>query len=87
MVWGAISYHGQTNLLRIEGNLNSNRYVLEVLHLEIVPFLQSILGTIFQQDYANPHVVKTVRYLCSAQSIQLLPWPTYSPDISLIEHV
>ncbi|GFW66609.1 transposable element Tc1 transposase [Trichonephila clavipes] len=24
MVWGAISYHGQSNLLRIEGNLNSN---------------------------------------------------------------
>ncbi|GFU86949.1 hypothetical protein TNCV_3442191 [Trichonephila clavipes] len=24
-VWGAISHHGLTNLLRIEGNLNSNR--------------------------------------------------------------
>ncbi|PRD36012.1 UNVERIFIED_CONTAM: hypothetical protein NCL1_09909 [Trichonephila clavipes] len=25
MVWGAISYHGRFNLLRIEGNLNRNR--------------------------------------------------------------
>ncbi|GFV41715.1 hypothetical protein TNCV_3628661 [Trichonephila clavipes] len=24
MVWGAISYHGRSNLLRIEGNLHSN---------------------------------------------------------------
>ncbi|GFV37901.1 transposable element Tc1 transposase [Trichonephila clavipes] len=30
MVWDAISYHGRPNLLRIEGNLNSNRYVREV---------------------------------------------------------
>ncbi|GFU25838.1 transposable element Tcb1 transposase [Trichonephila clavipes] len=27
MIWGAISYHGRSNLLRIEGNLNSTRYV------------------------------------------------------------
>ncbi|GFY09331.1 transposable element Tc1 transposase [Trichonephila clavipes] len=44
MVWGAISYHGRSSLLRIEGNLNSNRYVREVLQPEVVPFLQSILG-------------------------------------------
>ncbi|GFS77767.1 hypothetical protein TNCV_553581 [Trichonephila clavipes] len=25
MVWGAISHHGRSNLLRFEGNLNSNR--------------------------------------------------------------
>ncbi|GFY00758.1 transposable element Tc1 transposase [Trichonephila clavipes] len=32
MVWGAISYHGRSNLLRIEGNLNNN--VREVLQPE-----------------------------------------------------
>ncbi|GFV64209.1 uncharacterized protein TNCV_1807071 [Trichonephila clavipes] len=31
MVWGGISYHGRSNLLRNEGNLNSNSYVREVL--------------------------------------------------------
>ncbi|GFT33568.1 transposable element Tc1 transposase [Trichonephila clavipes] len=35
MVWGVISYHGRSNLLRIEGNLNSNRYVREVLSLSL----------------------------------------------------
>ncbi|GFV75138.1 transposable element Tc1 transposase [Trichonephila clavipes] len=39
MAWGAISYHGRSNLLRIKGNLNSNRYVREVLQLEVIPFL------------------------------------------------
>ncbi|GFT36102.1 transposable element Tcb2 transposase [Trichonephila clavipes] len=37
MVWGAISYHGRSNLLRIVGNLNSNRNVREVLRPEVVP--------------------------------------------------
>ncbi|GFW27456.1 transposable element Tc1 transposase [Trichonephila clavipes] len=73
MVWSAISHHGQYNLLRIEGNLNSNRYVREVLQPEVVPFLQGIPGTIFQQDNARPHVPKTVGDFCSAQHMQLLP--------------
>ncbi|GFU76613.1 hypothetical protein TNCV_1272621 [Trichonephila clavipes] len=73
MVWGVISYHGRSNLLRIEGNLNSNRYVHEVLQSKVVPFLQDIPGAIFQQDNARPHVAKTVRDLCSAQHMQLLP--------------
>ncbi|GFV48850.1 uncharacterized protein TNCV_641551 [Trichonephila clavipes] len=32
MVWSAIPYHGRSNLLRIQSNLNSNRYVREVLY-------------------------------------------------------
>ena len=65
----------------IEGNLNTNRYVLEVLQPEVVPFLQGIPGHIFKQD--NAHVAKTTRHLFSA----LLPWPTYSPDVSPTKHV
>ncbi|GFT48531.1 transposable element Tc1 transposase, partial [Trichonephila clavipes] len=38
MAWGTISYHGRSNLLRIECNLNSNRYVFEVLQPEFVPY-------------------------------------------------
>ncbi|GFX90016.1 transposable element Tcb2 transposase [Trichonephila clavipes] len=84
---GAVSYHGRSNLLRIEGNLNSNTYVHEVLQPEVIPFLQGILGAIFQQDNARPHVAKTVRDFFSVQHMQLLPWAAYSPDMSLIEHV
>ncbi|GFW83056.1 uncharacterized protein TNCV_4604831 [Trichonephila clavipes] len=36
----AIPYHGQSNLLRIEGSLNCNRYVPGcALQPEVVPFL------------------------------------------------
>ncbi|GFW24021.1 hypothetical protein TNCV_4950651 [Trichonephila clavipes] len=46
-----------------------------------------IPGAIVQQDNARLHVAKTVRDFCSAQHMQLLPWPAYSPDMSPIEHV
>ncbi|GFV02434.1 transposable element Tc1 transposase [Trichonephila clavipes] len=39
MIWGAILYHGRSNLLRIERNLNSNRYVREMLQPEVISFL------------------------------------------------
>ncbi|GFV42316.1 transposable element Tcb2 transposase [Trichonephila clavipes] len=58
MAWGAISYHGRTHLLRIEGNLNSNRYIHEVLQPEVVNFLQCIPGAIYKQDNARPHALK-----------------------------
>ena len=70
MIWGVISFHGLFNLLQIESNFNSNRYVREVLQPEIVPFLQGILGAIIQQDSARLHVAKTVRDFCSAKHKQ-----------------
>ncbi|GFY01134.1 transposable element Tcb2 transposase [Trichonephila clavipes] len=87
MVWGAISCQRQSNLVRIEGNLNSNRYVREVLQPEVDPFLQVLHAAVFQQDNARPYVAKTARDFCSAQHMQLLPWPAYSPDMSPIGHV
>ncbi|GFX30977.1 transposable element Tc1 transposase [Trichonephila clavipes] len=48
------------------------------LQPEVVPFLQGVPGaTIFQQD----------RDFCSAQHMQLFPWPAYTPNMSSIEHV
>ncbi|GFX45481.1 transposable element Tcb2 transposase [Trichonephila clavipes] len=49
--------------------------------------LQGIPRAIFQQVNARPHVAKTVPDFCSAQHMQLLPWPVYSADASSIKHV
>ncbi|GFU43747.1 transposable element Tc1 transposase [Trichonephila clavipes] len=56
MVWGAIAYHGRSQLLRIMGNLNSTRYINEVLQPQAIPFLQGLPGTIFQQDIMPVHM-------------------------------
>ena len=87
MVWDVISNHGRSNLLYIEGNLNNNRYIRNVIQPEVLSFLQGILGSIFQQDNPRPHVAKTVRDFCSAQHTKLLPWPAYSPNMSPTEHM
>ncbi|GFX82393.1 transposable element Tcb1 transposase [Trichonephila clavipes] len=87
MVWRAISYHGRSQLLRIVGNLNSIRYINAVLQPQAIPFLQGLLGAVFQHDNARPPVAKTVKSYLDSQQVQLLPWPTYCLDMSPIEHV
>ncbi|GFV49807.1 transposable element Tc1 transposase [Trichonephila clavipes] len=87
IVWYVISYHGLSNLLRIEGNLNRNRYILEVLQPEVIFYIYGVPGAIFQQDNARPHVAKTVRDFCSAQHMKPFPWSAQSQDVSPIEHV
>ncbi|GFU68061.1 transposable element Tcb2 transposase [Trichonephila clavipes] len=47
--------------------------------------IEGIPRAMFQQDNAPPNVRKTVRDFCSAQYMQLLPWPAYSPNMSPIE--
>ncbi|GFT42638.1 transposable element Tcb2 transposase [Trichonephila clavipes] len=45
-----------------------------------------VLDAMLQYN-VRPHVAKTVRDFCSAQHMQILPWPPYSLDMSPIEHV
>ncbi|GFY14994.1 uncharacterized protein TNCV_235441 [Trichonephila clavipes] len=59
MVWDAISYHGGSNLLRIAGNLNSNRYVREVLQLEVTPSFKSSLELSFRR-IMHAHMLQTL---------------------------
>ncbi|KAJ8881398.1 hypothetical protein PR048_017879 [Dryococelus australis] len=80
MVWGAIGYNMQSRPLRIEGNLNSNRYIREVLEPEANPH------AIFQQDSARPHVASNVQAPFNERRVLLLPWPARSPNMLPIEH-
>ena len=61
MVWGACGYNMRSCLLRIEGNLNSNRYIREVLQPKVLILLQATAHAIFQQDNARPHVTRICR--------------------------
>ena len=61
IVWGAIGYNMRSRVLHIEGNLNSNCYIREVLQPEVLPLLQATPHSIFQQDNAQPHVARTVQ--------------------------
>ena len=61
MVWGAICYNNRSRLIRIEGTLNSNRYLAQVVEPEVLPLLQASSQATFQQDNARPHVARNVQ--------------------------
>ncbi|GFW97483.1 transposable element Tcb1 transposase [Trichonephila clavipes] len=87
MVWDGIGYHSRTRLVRIAGTLNSRRYISEVLEPVVLHYLQGLTTAIFQQDNAQPHLSRIVQGFFVNHQIELLPWPTLSPDLSPIENM
>ncbi|GFV43852.1 transposable element Tcb1 transposase [Trichonephila clavipes] len=52
MVWGGIGYHSRIPQVLIAGTLNSQRCIFEVWESVVLPYLQGLATTIFQQDNA-----------------------------------
>lgn len=90
MVWGCITSRGVGRLHRIKGNMDSKQYcsILE----------QSLLGTlqdysiprdhfIFQHDNDRKHTARLTKKWLHDHNITVLPWPSSSPDMNIIEHV
>ena len=88
MVWAGISAQFRTPLIVIDGNLTSARYINEILEPHVLPFLQSHPSVrILQQDNARPYSAQmTVNFLLN-ESVEVLPWSSYSPDFNPIEHL
>ena len=61
MVWGGIMGRRKTNLIVVQGNLNAQRYINQILKPEAVPFLQRRGPAILIHDYAMPHVARICR--------------------------
>ncbi|GFV55835.1 transposable element Tcb1 transposase [Trichonephila clavipes] len=83
VVWGGIEYHSRTPLVRIEGTLNSQCYMSEVLEPVVLPYLQGLATAIFQQDNARPHVARIVQMFFVNHKNEFLLWPARSPDLSI----
>ncbi|GFX74406.1 transposable element Tcb1 transposase [Trichonephila clavipes] len=87
MVWGGIGYHCRTPLVRIAGTSNSQRYISVVLEPVVLPYLQGLATTIFQQEKARPHVTRIVQRFFVNNQIEMLPWPARSPDLLPMENM
>ena len=86
MVWGAITYTTRSDLVVVQGNLTANRYMNQVLQPHLLPIIDR-QRELFQQDNAPAHTARvTVAYLHNA-NINVLPWPSISPDLNPIEHL
>ena len=88
MVWAVVTKTRKTKLYIIDGNLNGQRYMNEILRPFVVPFLgQMQRGAIFQDGNTRPHRAQVVNDFIRQQNIQRMDWPANSPDLSPIEHV
>ena len=89
MVWPGISATAKTDLEFIDGNLNGQRYIDEVLTPHVLLFLRQmpVADPIFQDDNARIHRARIVDDFLRINSVNRMDWPAMSPDLSCIEHV
>ncbi|GFY29219.1 transposable element Tcb1 transposase [Trichonephila clavipes] len=61
------------------------RYATLVLHRRYIS--EVLEPVVLQQDNARPHVARIVQWFFVNHQIELLPWPSRSPDLSPIENM
>lgn len=87
MVWGGISLHGTTPLCIVNGTINAERYV-GILEGYLFPTIKALFedNCVLQQDNAPAHAARTTEFL-AASRVQVLEWPSNSPDLNPIENL
>ena len=91
MMWGCFSWFGLGPLVRIDGRVNSQRYIEEILGYHVIPFLESFEEEngdyLFQQDNAPIHTSARIRDFCEEMEINLLSWSGQSLNFNPIEYL
>lgn len=89
MVWGSMSVRGLGNLAIVGGCMNSDRYI-GILKRHLLPQAATWYPSgdwQFQQDNARCHTSKKTMEFLDNENIQVLPWPSGSPDINPMENI
>ncbi len=89
--WGCVGRLGVGNLVLCTRNVNAV-YYCQILQDNLSQSARLMLGNeeqpfIFQQDNARPHAARFTRIFFALRGITLLPWPSSSPDLNIIENV
>ena len=88
MVWGGFSAKGLTSLATLNGRQNSFDYQ-ETLTNHLLPFAdrEHQDGYEFQHDNASIHVSKSTSAFLKDLKLNVMKWPSLSPDLNPIENL
>ena len=87
MVWGGVSMHTKTPLIRVNGGLTAARYQNDILRPVLLPHFARNRGMVLAQDNAPCHSARTTQQFLALNNIRVMPWPAKSPDLNPIEHI
>jgi transposase len=88
MIWASFGWYGKSELCFIDGKMNAEGY-RKVLQNHLLSFGSAIPidDWVFQQDNAPAHRAKANFAWFKRHKINVLPWPSKSPDLNPIENL
>jgi ABC-type cobalamin/Fe3+-siderophores transport system ATPase subunit len=78
----------KTRLNVINGNINAQTYINNVIAVEALPFIQLRGQNVtFMHDNARPHTAAITRQFLATNSVNILDWPANSLDLNPNKHI